>query len=58
MPEQPCRALSRSPGYDAVVALGVVTWGGTPHFEYVPIPATQGVAGVAVQTGAPVGSAS
>ena len=42
-------------GYDAVVALGVVIRGGTPHFEYVCDAATAGLTQVAVTTGVPVG---
>jgi 6,7-dimethyl-8-ribityllumazine synthase len=42
-------------GYDAIVALGVVIRGGTPHFEYVCQAATVGLTQVAVQTGVPVG---
>ncbi|WP_030276041.1 6,7-dimethyl-8-ribityllumazine synthase [Streptomyces sp. NRRL B-24484] len=42
-------------GYDAVVALGVVIRGGTPHFDYVCEAATLGLTQVAVDTGVPVG---
>jgi 6,7-dimethyl-8-ribityllumazine synthase len=42
-------------GFDAVVALGVVVRGGTPHFEYVCQAATVGLTEVAVRTGVPVG---
>jgi len=35
-------------GYDAVVALGVVIRGGTPHFEYVCSAATDGLTRVAL----------
>jgi 6,7-dimethyl-8-ribityllumazine synthase len=42
-------------GYDAVVALGVVIRGGTPHFEYVCQAATQGLNQVALSTGVPIG---
>lgn len=42
-------------GYDAVVALGVVVRGGTPHFEYVCQGVTQGLTQVSVDTGVPVG---
>ncbi|KHL12197.1 6,7-dimethyl-8-ribityllumazine synthase [Mumia flava] len=42
-------------GYDAVVALGVVVRGGTPHFDYVCAAATDGLAQVATRTGVPVG---
>jgi 6,7-dimethyl-8-ribityllumazine synthase len=41
--------------HDAVVALGVVVRGGTPHFEYVCQAATLGLTQVCVQTGIPVG---
>lgn len=41
--------------YDAIVALGVVIRGGTPHFEYVCQAATDGLARVAVESGIPVG---
>jgi 6,7-dimethyl-8-ribityllumazine synthase len=42
-------------GYDAIVALGVVIRGGTPHFEYVCQGVTQGLTQVSVDTGVPVG---
>jgi 6,7-dimethyl-8-ribityllumazine synthase len=42
-------------GYDAVVALGVVIRGGTPHFDYVCHAATDGLNRVALRTGVPVG---
>jgi 6,7-dimethyl-8-ribityllumazine synthase len=41
--------------YDAVVVLGVVIRGGTPHFEFVSRAASDGLARVAVDTGIPVG---
>jgi 6,7-dimethyl-8-ribityllumazine synthase len=42
-------------GFDAVVALGVVIRGGTPHFEYVCDAATTGLSRVTLDTGVPVG---
>ena len=42
-------------GADAVVALGVIFRGGTPHFEYVSSAATDGLTRVALDTGKPVG---
>ncbi|MDT3398475.1 6,7-dimethyl-8-ribityllumazine synthase [Streptomyces sp. B1866] len=42
-------------GYDAVVALGVVIRGGTPHFDYVCQGVTQGLTQVGLDTGVPVG---
>jgi 6,7-dimethyl-8-ribityllumazine synthase len=46
--------LARS-GYDAVVALGVVIRGGTPHFDYVCSAATEGLTRVSVDHAIPVG---
>jgi 6,7-dimethyl-8-ribityllumazine synthase len=42
-------------GVDAVVALGVVIRGGTPHFDYVCQAATNGLTLVAQRTGVPIG---
>lgn len=42
-------------GYDAVVALGVVIRGGTPHFDYVCSAATDGLTRVSVEHAVPVG---
>ena len=42
-------------GSDAVVALGVIIRGGTPHFEFVSNAATDGLTRVAIDTGKPVG---
>lgn len=42
-------------GQDAVVALGVIIRGGTPHFDYVCQAATSGLTNVALVTGKPVG---
>jgi 6,7-dimethyl-8-ribityllumazine synthase len=41
--------------FDAVVALGVVIRGGTPHFDFVAGSATDGLTRVALETGVPVG---
>ncbi|WP_103502414.1 MULTISPECIES: 6,7-dimethyl-8-ribityllumazine synthase [unclassified Streptomyces] len=42
-------------GYDAIVALGVVIRGGTPHFDYVCHGVTNGLTQVGVDTGVPIG---
>ncbi|MCW2543869.1 MAG: 6,7-dimethyl-8-ribityllumazine synthase [Frankiales bacterium] len=42
--------------HDAVVALGVVIRGGTPHFDYVCEAVTYGLTRVALDTGKPVGN--
>ena len=44
------RRVARSARYDAVVALGAVIRGGTPHFEYVAGEATKGVAQIALES--------
>ena len=53
--ELPLLARAAAERFDAVVALGVVIRGGTPHFDYVCQAATWGLTQVAVTTGVPVG---
>lgn len=53
--ELPVVADALAEEYDAVVALGVVIRGGTPHFEYVCSAATDGLTRVALDHGVPVG---
>jgi 6,7-dimethyl-8-ribityllumazine synthase len=48
------RAMAASGRYDAVVTLGVVIRGGTPHFDYVCVGVTDGVREVMRDTGVPV----
>jgi 6,7-dimethyl-8-ribityllumazine synthase len=42
-------------GYDAVVALGVVVRGETPHFDYVAGECSRGIMDVQLRTGVPIG---
>ena len=53
--ELPVAAGKLAGTHDAVVALGVVIRGGTPHFDYVCEAATVGLTDVSVRTGVPVG---
>lgn len=53
--ELPVAAARLAPRFDALVALGVVIRGGTPHFDYVCSGATTGLVDVSVRTGTPVG---
>jgi len=53
--ELPVACARLAPSYDAVVALGVVIRGGTPHFDYICQAATMGVTDVSVRSGTPVG---
>ncbi|HEX8116132.1 MAG TPA: 6,7-dimethyl-8-ribityllumazine synthase [Pyrinomonadaceae bacterium] len=54
--EIPLAALraAQSGRFDAIVCLGTVIRGQTPHFEYVAGEVTKGVAHVSLQTGVPV----
>jgi 6,7-dimethyl-8-ribityllumazine synthase len=49
-----CQAAAGRPDCDAVIALGAVIRGGTPHFEYVAGECTRGIGQVALQSGKPV----
>jgi len=49
------QACALSGEFDAVVALGVIIRGGTPHFEYVCSGATDGLMRVALDTRIPIG---
>jgi len=48
------RRMARSGDYDAVVCLGVVIRGDTPHFDYVAGESAKGIAQVALETDVPV----
>jgi 6,7-dimethyl-8-ribityllumazine synthase len=50
-----CQAAAHTGNFDAVIALGVVIRGGTPHFEYVCQAATTGLEAVARVSNVPVG---
>ncbi|MFW3169146.1 6,7-dimethyl-8-ribityllumazine synthase [Geodermatophilus sp. CPCC 206100] len=54
--ELPVVAQALAERHDAVVALGVVIRGGTPHFEYVCDAVTAGLTRVALDAGTPVGN--
>ncbi len=49
-----CKELAKSGKYDAVIALGAVIRGSTPHFDYVSSEVTKGVAHVGLDYGVPV----
>ena len=48
------RKLALSRRYDALIALGAVIRGGTPHFDYVAGECAAGIARVALESGVPV----
>ncbi|MDX1505877.1 MAG: 6,7-dimethyl-8-ribityllumazine synthase [Spongiibacter sp.] len=49
-----CQKVAASGNYDAIIALGAVIRGGTPHFEYVAGECTKGLAQVSMQYSLPV----
>jgi 6,7-dimethyl-8-ribityllumazine synthase len=48
------KKLADSGQYDAIVCLGAVIRGATPHFEYVAAEVSKGIAAVAIETKVPV----
>ncbi len=48
------RQLAKSDRYNAIICLGAVIRGQTPHFDYVSSEAAKGVAAAGFQTGVPV----
>lgn len=49
------KRLAKSGKYDAIICLGAVIRGATPHFEYVSAEVSKGLAQVALEHGMPVG---
>lgn len=54
--ELPVVAQELARSHDAVVALGCVIRGGTPHFDYVCDSVTQGLTRIALDTATPIGN--
>ena len=48
------KKLAQSGKYNAIICLGTVIRGGTPHFEYIAAEVSKGIAAVALETGVPV----
>ncbi|MDD2233613.1 MAG: 6,7-dimethyl-8-ribityllumazine synthase [Desulfitobacteriaceae bacterium] len=46
--------MALSKRYDAVICLGAVIRGATPHFDYVSSEVSKGIANVGLQTGVPI----
>ncbi len=46
--------VAESKNFDAIVALGAVIRGATPHFEYVASEVTKGIANISIATGVPI----
>ena len=48
------KKMAEADKYDALICLGAVIRGGTPHFEYVSAEMTKGIASVSLQAGLPI----
>jgi 6,7-dimethyl-8-ribityllumazine synthase len=48
------KKLADSGNYDAVICLGAIIRGATPHFEYISAEVTKGIAKVALDSGVPI----
>ncbi len=49
-----CKKIAEKNDCDAIIALGAVIRGDTPHFDYVASEVSKGVANVSLQTGKPI----
>jgi len=48
------KALAQTKKYDAIICLGAVVRGATPHFEYIAAEVTKGIAKVGLDSGLPI----
>lgn len=48
------KKMAKSKKYDAVICLGAVIRGGTPHFDYIAAEVSKGIANVGLEAGMPV----
>lgn len=48
------KKMAMSGKYDAIICLGAVIRGGTPHFDYIAAEVSKGIAAVGLDTGVPV----
>ncbi len=48
------KKMAESGRYDAIICLGAVIRGGTPHFDYIASEVSKGIANVSLKTGLPV----
>jgi len=48
------KRLAQTKRYDAVICLGAVVRGGTPHFDFIAAEVSKGIAKVSLETGLPI----
>lgn len=51
---QVAQKLAKAKSYDAVICLGTIIRGSTPHFDYIASEVSKGIANVSLETGIPV----
>lgn len=49
-----CKKITKTGKYDAIIALGAVIRGSTPHFDYVSAEVSKGIANVSLDSGIPI----
>lgn len=49
------KRLAASGRYDAIICVGAIIRGETPHFDYLAAEVTKGIAAVSLETGVPIG---
>ncbi|MPM76684.1 6,7-dimethyl-8-ribityllumazine synthase [bioreactor metagenome] len=47
------KRIAKSNNYDAIIAIGAVIRGATPHFDYIAAEVTKGIAATSLETGMP-----
>ncbi len=48
------RKVAEKKSYDAVICLGTIIRGATPHFDYIAAEASKGIAAASMETGVPI----
>ncbi len=48
------KKMAQSSNYDAIICLGAIIRGNTPHFEYVASEVSKGIANIGLETGIPI----
>jgi 6,7-dimethyl-8-ribityllumazine synthase len=48
------RKIALKGGYNAIICLGTIIRGATPHFDYIASEVSKGIASVSIETGVPI----
>jgi 6,7-dimethyl-8-ribityllumazine synthase len=49
-----CQKMAKTKGFHAIIALGAIIRGDTPHFDYIASSCAQGIMGVSLKTDVPI----